>query len=104
MDSDAGLVYYMPLEGEDMTLAETHLGFHEAFISVSGTYEDLAHDISFENLNLVSGDLIESFASSAADFCRRHIQHGFELAATATLTSKLEDILELMSFIQRLKL
>ncbi|KYG44356.1 hypothetical protein M433DRAFT_135628 [Acidomyces richmondensis BFW] len=42
----------MPLEGEDMTLAETHLGFHEAFISVSGTYEDLAHDISFENLNL----------------------------------------------------
>jgi len=104
VDSEADLVYYMPLDGEDMTTAETYLGLLEAVISISGTYEDPAHDISFENLNFVSGKLSRYLPSSVADFCHGHIQHGFELAATAMLTSKLEDTSGLMSATQPLKL
>lgn len=53
LDSDAGVVYYKPLNGEDMRIVETYLGILECLVSVSGTYDDLAHDITFSGLNFV---------------------------------------------------
>lgn len=54
LDSDCGKVYYMPLQGEDMSAADTHLGILEALVVISGTYDSPAHDISMEGLNFVS--------------------------------------------------
>lgn len=54
LDSEAGRVYYMPLEGEDMSQVETHLGSLEALLAISGMPDDPAHDIAFEGLNFVS--------------------------------------------------
>jgi hypothetical protein len=54
LDSDLGVVYYKPLPGEDMNAVDTHLGILEALVSVGGTYDEPAHDISFEGLNFVS--------------------------------------------------
>ncbi|KAH8172316.1 hypothetical protein LIA77_06571 [Sarocladium implicatum] len=51
LDSDAGLVYYIPLNGEDMDTAETYLGIQEVLVSISGQYDDPAHDIAFEGIN-----------------------------------------------------
>lgn len=54
LDSEAGRIYYMPLEGEDMSEAEAYLGIQEALIAISGTLDDPVHDIAFEGLNFVS--------------------------------------------------
>jgi hypothetical protein len=54
LDSEAGIVYYMPLAGEDMATVETYLARLEALITIGGTYDHPAHDISFEALNFVS--------------------------------------------------
>ncbi|KAH8799146.1 hypothetical protein F5884DRAFT_135714 [Xylogone sp. PMI_703] len=51
LDSVAGVVYYKPLAGENMSTAETYLGRLEALVVVGGTYDQPAHDISFEGLN-----------------------------------------------------
>ena len=54
LDSDEGIVYYMPLAGEDKTKVETFLGRLEALITIGGTYDDPAHDIAFLGMNFVS--------------------------------------------------
>lgn len=54
LDSDAGIVYYVPLANEPMDTAETFLGRLEALFVVGGTYDSPAHDISFVGLNFVS--------------------------------------------------
>ena len=54
LDSDAGTVYYMPLAGQNMTTAQTHLGVLEALVAIGGTYDEPAHDLTFEGLNFVS--------------------------------------------------
>ncbi|PQE28411.1 xylanase A protein [Rutstroemia sp. NJR-2017a BBW] len=51
LDSDAGLVYYMPLKGEDLSTVDTYLGIQEALVVVSGSYDDPAQLLSFEGLN-----------------------------------------------------
>lgn len=53
LDSENGVVYYMPLEGEDMSTAETYLGLLEAIVVICGTYDNPAHDIDFEGINFV---------------------------------------------------
>jgi hypothetical protein len=53
-DSDAGTVYYKPLDGEDMGTIDTYLGVQETLISVGGTYDEPAHDISFSGIKFVS--------------------------------------------------
>lgn len=54
LDSDAGIVYYMPLAGEDMSIVDSYLGTLEALVILGGTYDDPVHDIAFEGLNFVS--------------------------------------------------
>lgn len=54
MDSSEGKVYYIPLDGEDMDKVDTYLGIQEAIIVVGGTYDEPAHDISFEGFEFVS--------------------------------------------------
>lgn len=54
LDSEAGLVHYIPLAGEDMATAEAYIGQLEALFVIGGTYDAPAHDISFEGLNFVS--------------------------------------------------
>ncbi|KAH8799447.1 hypothetical protein F5884DRAFT_863625 [Xylogone sp. PMI_703] len=51
LDSEAGVVYYIPLAGENMSTAETYIGRLEALIVVGGTYDQPAHDISFTGLH-----------------------------------------------------
>ncbi|KUL82893.1 hypothetical protein ZTR_09020 [Talaromyces verruculosus] len=51
LDSDAGIVYYIPLANESMDTAETFLGRLEALFVVGGTYDSPAHDVSFVGLN-----------------------------------------------------
>jgi hypothetical protein len=58
VDSDAGLVYYKPLDGENMATVDTHLGILEALVTVSGTYDEPAHDISFEGFHFASHILL----------------------------------------------
>jgi hypothetical protein len=54
LDSNAGKVYYKPLSGEDMATAETYLATLDTLVSVGGTYEDPAHDISYIGISFVS--------------------------------------------------
>ncbi|PQE07322.1 pectin lyase fold virulence factor protein [Rutstroemia sp. NJR-2017a WRK4] len=51
LDSDAGIVYYMPLKGEDLSKVDTYLGIQEALVVISGSYDDPAQLLSFEGLN-----------------------------------------------------
>ena len=53
LDSIEGKVYYIPLDGEDMSRVDSYLGILEAIIVVGGTYEEPAHDISFEGFEFV---------------------------------------------------
>ncbi|KAB5554836.1 pectin lyase fold/virulence factor [Coniochaeta sp. 2T2.1] len=50
LDSDAGVVYYKPLAGEDMASVEAYLGIQEVLVAIGGTYDDPAHDIVFRGL------------------------------------------------------
>ncbi|KAJ4383110.1 hypothetical protein N0V85_008505 [Neurospora sp. IMI 360204] len=50
LDSDAGLVFYKPLDGQDLTQVEAYLGSQEALVTISGTYDDPAHDLVFSGL------------------------------------------------------
>ncbi|KAI8622924.1 pectin lyase-like protein [Xylariaceae sp. FL1651] len=50
VDSAAGKVYYKPLSGENLATAATYLGIQEVLISVGGTYDSPAHDISFDGI------------------------------------------------------
>lgn len=51
LDSDAGTVYYMPLEGEDMSTVAAYLGVLEGLIYVQGSLEEPIHDLSFKGIN-----------------------------------------------------
>lgn len=54
LDSKNGKVYYKPLAGENMATAETYLGVLEAIVMVGGTYDNPAHDITFQGFTIVS--------------------------------------------------
>jgi hypothetical protein len=54
LDSKAGKVYYKPLSGENMATADAHLGVLETLVSVGGSYDAPAHDITFQDLSFVS--------------------------------------------------
>jgi hypothetical protein len=54
LDSQQGKVYYKPLNGENMATADTRLGVLETLISVGGSYDAPAHDITFQGLSFVS--------------------------------------------------
>lgn len=54
LDSNAGRVYYKPLNGENMATVDAYLGIQECLIAVGNTYSDPAHDIVFSGLNFVS--------------------------------------------------
>ncbi|KAK4144163.1 pectin lyase [Dichotomopilus funicola] len=51
LDSAAGTVYYKPLDGENLTTATTYLGVLECIVSVGGTYDDPAHDLTFTGIS-----------------------------------------------------
>jgi hypothetical protein len=51
LDSPAGKVYYKPLAGEDMNTAATYLGVLECIVSISGKYDNPAHDIAFRDIS-----------------------------------------------------
>ncbi|KAK3943404.1 hypothetical protein QBC46DRAFT_40050 [Diplogelasinospora grovesii] len=52
LDSKNGKVYYKPLAGENMATAETYLGLLEAIVVVGGTYDNPAHDITFQGITI----------------------------------------------------
>jgi len=54
LDSDAGVVYYMPLAGQDMTTVQSYLGISGALVVIGGSYDEPAHDISFTGFDYVS--------------------------------------------------
>jgi hypothetical protein len=54
LDSNAGKVYYKPLAGENMATADAHLGVLETLVTVGGTYDAPAHDITFQGVSFVS--------------------------------------------------
>ncbi|KAH6628221.1 hypothetical protein F5144DRAFT_549559 [Chaetomium tenue] len=51
VDSAAGKVYYKPLAGENMDTASTYLGVLECIVSVGGTYDNPAHDLTFQDIS-----------------------------------------------------
>ncbi|KAK1753332.1 pectin lyase-like protein, partial [Echria macrotheca] len=51
LDSAAGKVYYKPLAGENMATAKTYLGVLETLVAVGGTYDNPAHDITFQGVS-----------------------------------------------------
>lgn len=51
LDSEAGVVYYMPLEDEDINTVDTWLGILEGLVYVQGTLEEPIHDITFSGIN-----------------------------------------------------
>ena len=53
LDSNAGRVYYKPLNGENMATIETYLGVQECLLAIGNTYSDPSHDISFIGLKFV---------------------------------------------------
>jgi hypothetical protein len=54
LDSQAGKVYYKPLNGENMATVDARLGVLETLVSVGGSYDAPAHDITFQGLSFVS--------------------------------------------------
>lgn len=53
LDSEEGTVYYKPLDGEDLDQVDTYLGIQEVLLVIGGTYDEPAHDISFEGFKFV---------------------------------------------------
>ncbi|TDC21803.1 right-handed parallel beta-helix repeat-containing protein [Streptomyces sp. 8K308] len=50
LDTAAGTLYYKPLEGQDLASARVELPRLETLVEVGGTYDEPAHDLSFEGL------------------------------------------------------
>jgi hypothetical protein len=103
LDSDAGMIYYMPLAGQNMAKVDAHLGLLEALVAVGGTYGQPAHDLVFEGLNFVSQHSLNSVHAWAANRCSNIPRGSNQVKATATLTSKLEVILVTISLIPNLR-
>ena len=61
LDSAAGVVYYMPLAGQDMTTVQSYLGILGALVVIGGTYDAPAHDISFTGFDYVSCPVCRPF-------------------------------------------
>lgn len=53
LDSAAGVVYYMPLAGQDMTTVQSYLGILEALVVIGGSYDAPAHNIAFTGFDYV---------------------------------------------------
>ncbi|KAH8178709.1 hypothetical protein LIA77_00228 [Sarocladium implicatum] len=51
LDTAANTVYYWPLPGQDMSKVGAYIGIQETLLSISGTYDDPAHDITFSGIN-----------------------------------------------------
>jgi hypothetical protein len=51
LDTGGNTVYYWPLANQDMTQVDAYLGIQETLVSVSGTYDNPAHDITFSGIN-----------------------------------------------------
>ena len=51
LDSKAGKIYYMPLEGEDMASVDTTLGLMEGLVYLQGTLEEPVHDLVFQGIH-----------------------------------------------------
>ncbi|KAI1818674.1 pectin lyase-like protein [Poronia punctata] len=50
LDSEGGKVYYKPFDGQDLNNVDAYLGIQEVLLSVGGTYDSPAHDITFEGI------------------------------------------------------
>ncbi|GKU07809.1 unnamed protein product [Fusarium langsethiae] len=50
LDINESILYYKPLEGEDMTAASTYLGIEEVLLVIGGTYEEPVHNLHFEGI------------------------------------------------------
>jgi hypothetical protein len=57
LDSKAGKVYYRPQSGENMATVDAYLGLQLYLLSVGGTYDAPAHDITFGGITFVSVSL-----------------------------------------------
>jgi hypothetical protein len=51
LDTGANTVYYWPLDNQDMSKVEAYLGIQETLVSIGGSYDDPAHDITFSGIN-----------------------------------------------------
>jgi hypothetical protein len=60
LDSGAGKVYYKPLSGEKMDSVEAFLGVLETLVVFGGTYANPVHDLSFQDVSLVSPTSLSS--------------------------------------------
>jgi hypothetical protein len=49
-DTTAGALYYVPLTGQDMSKVDVELPHLEVLVSISGTYADPVHDLTFTGL------------------------------------------------------
>jgi hypothetical protein len=50
LDTTAGALFYKPLSGQDMSKAEVFLPQLEVLLSIGGSYEQPAHDVSFQGI------------------------------------------------------
>ncbi|RGP81162.1 xylanase a [Fusarium longipes] len=50
LDRNESMVYYKPLEGDDMTTASTYLGNNEVLLAIGGTYEEPVHNLHFQGI------------------------------------------------------
>ncbi|CAG7561055.1 unnamed protein product [Fusarium equiseti] len=50
LDRDQSIIYYKPLEHEDMTTASAYLGTQEVLMVVGGTYREPIHDLHFKGI------------------------------------------------------
>ncbi|KAH7002921.1 pectin lyase fold/virulence factor [Fusarium venenatum] len=50
LDKNESIIYYKPLEGDDMTTASTYLGIEEVLLAIGGTYEEPVHNLHFEGI------------------------------------------------------
>jgi hypothetical protein len=50
LDNTAGTLYYKPLDGQDLSSAQVELPRLETLVEVGGTYDEPAHDLSFQGL------------------------------------------------------
>ena len=49
-DTTAGAIYYKPLSGQDMSKADVELPLLEVLLSIGGSYDQPAHDLTFQGL------------------------------------------------------
>ncbi|KAF4338051.1 xylanase A [Fusarium beomiforme] len=50
LDRNESIIYYKPLEGEDMSTVSAYLGIQELLMALGGTYEEPVHDLHFNGI------------------------------------------------------